>query len=823
MCSSGSASATREDVRGVFFRLSPPSAPLTAAEVAADLDCSAEAARGVLDGLADAGELRTKRVGDETRVWWRDSASEGTPDATDETEFAAFVSAVQDYAIFTLDADGVVASWNEGAERIKGYEEDDIVGEHFSTFYTDADVDDAVPETNLQTAAVDGRVEDEGWRVRADGSTFWANVVITAVYDDDGELEGFTKVTQDLTEQREYEQQLRRERDLTEQILETVPVSICVLTADGEFVRANQRMLDRLGVESDDVSEYGVEEWQLYDGDGDPIPVEEWPFTRVAETGDPVYDYQCQVDVPDVGRRWLSVDAAPLDAGHVDDTRVVVSVDDITERKDRERRLRRESEQTEQLLRTAPIAIAVQDADGDTVLANQRAQDALGLTEQELIEDSHDEAGWSVYDADGEPVDPSETPSARVLETGEPVFDEELVFDGPDGDRLHLRVNAAPLFGPDGTVDRVVTAAEDITALKRREAELEQRKSALETELSDIHGRISEAFYAVDDEWRLTHLNDQAADLLGRPREDLLGRELWAVLPESTDDAFRDRLETALRTQEAVTFEEYVDGADAWLEFNVYPSESGLSIYFRDVTERKEYQRKLEESNERLEQFAYAASHDLQEPLRMVSSYLSLIEQRYADELDEDGREFIEFAVDGADRMRDMIDGLLRYSRVDTRGDPFEPVDLDAVLSDVRDDLQIRIADADATLTAEPLPRVDGDPGQLRQLLQNLVENAIEYSGEEPPEVRVAAERDGDDWVVSVSDDGIGIDPEDTDRVFEVFERLHGHDEHAGTGIGLALCRRIVERHGGDIWIDSAPGDGTTVSFRLPAAEEADD
>ncbi|MFC4438723.1 MULTISPECIES: ATP-binding protein [Natrialbaceae] len=225
----------------------------------------------------------------------------------------------------------------------------------------------------------------------------------------------------------------------------------------------------------------------------------------------------------------------------------------------------------------------------------------------------------------------------------------------------------------------------------------------------------------------------------------------------------------------------------------------------------------LAASNERLEQFAYAASHDLQEPLRMIRSYLTLIGDRYGDALDEDGEEFLAFAVDGAERMREMIDGLLEYSRVDTRGDPFEPVELDVVLENVQSDLQMQIAEADAAITVETLPRVEGDASQLRQLFQNLLSNAIKYSGDEPPRVHVAAERRSDEWRISIRDEGVGIDPADADRIFEVFQRLHSHEEEPGTGIGLALCRRIVERHGGEIRVDSEPDEGTTFSFTLPA------
>ncbi|ELY57459.1 MEDS domain-containing protein [Natronolimnohabitans innermongolicus] len=235
--------------------------------------------------------------------------------------------------------------------------------------------------------------------------------------------------------------------------------------------------------------------------------------------------------------------------------------------------------------------------------------------------------------------------------------------------------------------------------------------------------------------------------------------------------------------------------------------------------EREQREQALEESNERLEQFAYAASHDLQEPLRMITSYLQLIERRHGDALDDDGEEFLEYAVDGAERMREMIDGLLEYSRIETRGEPFEPVDLNDVLEGVLEDLQFRIEEHDAEITTAELPRVEGDASQLRQVFQNLLTNAITYSGDEPPRIRVDADRRGNEWIVSVEDDGIGIDPADQERVFTVFDRLHSREEYDGTGIGLALCERIVERHGGEIWLDSEPGEGATFSFTLPVTQ----
>jgi signal transduction histidine kinase len=236
-------------------------------------------------------------------------------------------------------------------------------------------------------------------------------------------------------------------------------------------------------------------------------------------------------------------------------------------------------------------------------------------------------------------------------------------------------------------------------------------------------------------------------------------------------------------------------------------------------SELEETVAQLERSNERLEQFAYAASHDLQEPLRMVSSYLQLLENRYADDLDEEALEYVDFAVDGADRMREMIDGLLQYSRIQSDGEHLEPVDLNAVVEDARDNLEIRIRQSGAEITVEDLPQVVGDESQLRQVFQNLLENAIKYSGEGRPKVEVEAERSGDGWLLAVSDDGIGVDPDHHDRIFGMFKQLHGGEEASGAGIGLPLCKRVVERHGGEMWLESEPGEGSTFYFTIPDAD----
>jgi light-regulated signal transduction histidine kinase (bacteriophytochrome) len=220
-------------------------------------------------------------------------------------------------------------------------------------------------------------------------------------------------------------------------------------------------------------------------------------------------------------------------------------------------------------------------------------------------------------------------------------------------------------------------------------------------------------------------------------------------------------------------------------------------------------------SNKELERFAYVASHDLQEPLRMVSSYTQLLEKRYHDKLDQDAREFIRFAVDGANRMQALINGLLAYSRIHTRGRDFIQVDLQKIMEVVLMNLKVKIAERNAILQIGELPIVMADEGQMIQLLQNLVTNAIKFSKDQP-KISISCEKEKSDYIITVKDQGIGISPEHFDRIFQLFHRLVSRNEYEGTGLGLAICKRIVERHGGSIWVESEPGKGSTFYFKLP-------
>jgi hypothetical protein len=244
----------------------------------------------------------------------------------------------------------------------------------------------------------------------------------------------------------------------------------------------------------------------------------------------------------------------------------------------------------------------------------------------------------------------------------------------------------------------------------------------------------------------------------------------------------------------------------------------------KEVRQRRRMEKKLKRimaelkrSNDELQQFAYVASHDLQEPLRMVASYVQLLARRYKGKLDSDADEFIDYAVDGATRMQGLINDLLAYSRVGTRGRPFEMTDLTGIFDRAVANLQAAVVETRARIDHDPLPAMMIDRVQFTQLFQNLIGNAIKFHGDQSPRIHVGARKKGEEYIISVSDNGIGIDPEYAERIFMIFQRLHNRTEYQGTGIGLAICKKIVERHGGRIWVESKPGQGATFSFSIPS------
>ena len=544
-------------------------------------------------------------------------------------ELESFVDAVEEYAIFSLDTDGNVQTWNAGAERIKGYTADEIRGEHFSTFYTEADREEGVPERNLAAARKDGTVEDEGWRLRADGSRFWADVTITAVRDDDGDLEGYVKVTRDTTEQKraDTERKLLYETtrsiaaaDSFEQGLQATLAAICERTNwayaeawtpsdDGALRRADADYYDDESEEFVAFSETvtfergeglpgrvwasGEFEWATNLSEGS---VEQYP--RLDEALDAGFRSSLGVPIVADGEvvtvlTFLMRDVRETDRRLIEViSSVAVDLGILARRRQVEAEIERERDLVDRILRASPVGIMVLDDDGTHTRINERAHEILEVSADEA--DSYSPADREVYDSDGDRVPPEEHPAARVLATGEPVLDWECRVVTPDGSERWLTVNAEPILGPDGEVQRVVTTGQDITRLKEQTRRLERRRDELEAELDEVFDRITDGFYGLDSELRFTFVNEQCEDLLGIDGSAVAGCDIRTELPLS--DPFEGALHRALHEQETVSIEEYDPPNDSWFEYRIHPSETGLSVYFRDITERKQRQRELEES-----------------------------------------------------------------------------------------------------------------------------------------------------------------------------------------------------------------------------------
>ncbi|HEY0176670.1 MAG TPA: PAS domain S-box protein, partial [Pedobacter sp.] len=404
-------------------------------------------------------------------------------------------------------------------------------------------------------------------------------------------------------------------------------------------------------------------------------------------------------------------------------------------------------------------------------------------------------------------------------------WDVELQIVTARGKTKWIRVIGEPEFAEDKCV-RIIGSFQEIDALKKAEIAaketLEERNTILES--------IGDAFFAVDKTWIITYWNSTAEQVLGKSKEEMMDHHLWEVFADSIESISYKKYHQAIEINQPLHFEDHYAPLNKWYEISAYPTGNGLSVYFKDITDRRmsenslkklnenlqKQTRELAISNAELEQFAYVASHDLQEPLRMVTSFLTQLEQKYGEIVDAKGKQYIHFAVDGAKRMRQIILDLLEFSRVGRSEDSMEEVVISKVVTDILALYRKQIEEQSAQIIFDGLPTLQSFKVPIRQVFQNLISNALKYQQTGmPPLINISCQDSGAYWKFAVKDNGIGIDPEYFDKIFIIFQRLHNKDEYSGTGMGLAVTKKIIENLGGKIWMESEEGKGSTFYFTI--------
>jgi PAS domain S-box-containing protein len=710
--------------------------------------------------------------------------------------------------------DGNFLQVNQGMCRITGFGEQELLRTRVESITHPEDVPKVEEFRHTMMAGVASSSVGTKRYVRKDGSEVWASVHVALIRDAEGKPLHFLTVVEDLSEQKRAELALRQSQEWLAYAQGAAGVGVWDWDADTGETRASDEQFRLYGLNPGGKFPFGEDFMHLiHPGDRERVARD----VDSAMTGVCNYESRFRVVWPDASVHWLLARGRVFGDGTGLAARFIGANVDITER------VRAESTLKE-FFDLSPAPLAIVGFDGHIRQANQALIGTAGLTIEELqqrpfVEFFHPEDREAIT---GQFLTVVGNGEGAALEARGLVRDGSVIW-------LLLTLAAVQ------DEELVYITGYDVTTRKLADEALRQSEHRFRL----IAETIQEVFWIANVQLSaIRYVSPGYERIWGRPTQELYEHPRSFIDSIHPDDRERVLAHFEREKQGLPLDHEYrilrPDGTLVWIWDRGFPvlDEAGKPDFYvgiaQDITERKRmeeeiraHSEKLVRSNAELERFAYVASHDLQEPLRMVASFTQLLSKRYSGRLDETADRYIHYAVDGAKRMQELISDLLAYSRVNNKELDLQQTDCEAVVTGATRNLQVAIEESGASIDWDPLPALIADPGQLTQLFQNLLANAIKFRRtEESPRVHISVVDNGPEWLLSVQDNGIGIDPNQAERVFQIFQRLHTRTEYPGTGIGLAVCKKVVERHGGRIWVESQPGAGSNFRFTLPKNEE---
>jgi PAS domain S-box-containing protein len=743
-----------------------------------------------------------------------------------EGRYRGLLEAAPD-AMVVVNQAGEIVLLNVQAEKQFGYRRDELVGQKVKNIIPEGFAERIIADGTRSAAEALAQQIGTGIELsgrRKDGTQFPIEIMLSPLESAEGIL--VTAAIRDISVRKAAEKHLAQMEGRYRGLLEAAPDAMVVVNQAGEIVLLNVQAEKQFGYRRDELVGQKVKNI-IPEGFAERIIAD---GTRTAAEA---LAQQIGTGIELSGQRKdktefpIEIMLSPLESA--EGILVTAAIRDISVRKAAEEHLAQMEGRYRGLLEAAPDAMVVVNQGGEIVLLNVQAEKQFGYRRDELlgqkVKNIIPEGFAERIIADGTRT--AAEALAQQIGTG-----IELSGQRKDKTEFPIEIMLSPLESAEGTL--VTAAIRDISVRKAAEKNLAQ----MEGRYRGLLEAAPDAMVVVDQAGEIVLLNVQAEKQFGYRRDELLGQKVKNIIPEgfaerlvadalrSTEDALAQQIGTGIELSGR-----HKNGSEFPIEIMLSPLESASGILvtaaIRDIATRKAAEAdllqkvaELNRSNEELAQFAYIASHDLQEPLRMVASYTQLLSRRYKGKLDSDADEFIAFAVDGASRMQRLIQDLLAYSRVGTKGRDLLPTSSEKALQQSVINLRGAIEQSGAQVTHDPLPTVMADETQLIQLFQNLIGNGIKYQKNGRPKVHVSAsENGGETYIFSVQDNGLGIDSQYFDKIFGMFQRLHKREEFAGTGIGLAICKKIVERHGSKIWVESQVGQGSTFRFALAGQE----